>query len=162
MKPFSAVDSAQIQILPRESGFVAGSKIFTLDGELPVEHLCSGDRVITRDTGMAVLMAIQAIQIECNMVSIAKGALGQNSPATEIVLPAKQHVLLRNWRAVALTGKKQALVPAGSLVNIEHIRPLGPKPARLFNLIFGQPHIVYVDGVEMQCGSPQRTMSVAA
>jgi len=111
MKPFSAEDSAQTQTLPRTSGFLVGSKILTLDGELPVEHLCVGDRVITRDTGMAVLQAIHVTQTECNLVAIAKGALGQNSPLADISVPVDQQILLRGWRAVALTGKKQVLLP---------------------------------------------------
>lgn len=36
------------------SGFAAGAVIMTLDGEKAVEDLRPGDRVITRDTGMAV------------------------------------------------------------------------------------------------------------
>ena len=37
-----------------ESGLCAGTTIITLDGEMPVEHLSVGDRVITRDSGMSV------------------------------------------------------------------------------------------------------------
>ena len=40
------------------SGVCAGTTIMTLDGETPVEHLAPGSRVITRDTGMAVLRAV--------------------------------------------------------------------------------------------------------
>jgi len=30
----------------------------TLDGEMPVEHLSVGDRIITHDAGMSIIMAI--------------------------------------------------------------------------------------------------------
>lgn len=162
MKPFSAEDSAQTQTLPRTSGFLVGSKILTLDGELPVEHLCVGDRVITRDTGMAVLQAIHVTQTECNLVAIAKGALGQNSPLADISVPVDQQILLRGWRAVALTGKKQVLSAVGSLTNNEFICPVGLKRVRLFSLTFAKPHILYVDGLEMECSCQKATLRAAA
>jgi len=41
-----------------ESGICAGTTIMTLDGEIPVEHLSVGDRIITRDSGMSIIKAI--------------------------------------------------------------------------------------------------------
>ena len=38
----------------------AWTKVMTLDGEMPVEFLTEGDRVTTRDTGMAVLKAVRS------------------------------------------------------------------------------------------------------
>ena len=36
------------------NGLIAGTRLWTLDGEMPVQYLSPGDRIITRDTGMAV------------------------------------------------------------------------------------------------------------
>ena len=97
-------------------GIAAGTKVMTLDGEMPVEFLTEGDRVITRDTGMAVLKAVRSRKIACSVVHIAGGSLGHNRPDSDIALPSGQEVLIRDWRAEALFGKKTALVTADRLI----------------------------------------------
>jgi len=59
------------------SGLAAGTTVMTLDGETPVENLKVGSRIITRDTGMAVLRSITkhevhvaAIQIKARRIRI--------------------------------------------------------------------------------------------
>ncbi len=110
MKPFSAEDSAQTQAISEPSGFVLGSNILTLDGELPVEFLSVGDRIITRDAGMVVLRDVKVIEVECPMVWIMGGSLGHDKPEDDTYLLASQKVLVRDWRAKALTQQNQALV----------------------------------------------------
>ncbi len=162
MKPFSAVTSAPRRTLSAPSGFLFGSKILTLDGELPVEFLSIGDRVITRDSGMAILQDVIAHEATCEMVSIMAGTLGHERPDEDALLPAHQKVLLRDWRAEALSGKPQALVTAGDLVDGEFIRPAGRHAARLFELVFDAPHILYVSGLELACEPQGFTLSKAA
>ncbi|MEY8841162.1 hypothetical protein AB9K41_19210, partial [Cribrihabitans sp. XS_ASV171] len=42
-----------------ETGLPADANLLTLDGEIPTEHLCAGDRVITRDSGTAILRGLR-------------------------------------------------------------------------------------------------------
>jgi len=48
------------QVPSESTGFLAQSIILTLDGEKPVGDIKPGDRVITRDSGMALVKAVQA------------------------------------------------------------------------------------------------------
>lgn len=125
-----------------------------MDGELPVEFLSPGDRIITRDSGVAELAYIHAIKTHCEMIAVMGGSLGHNKPEDDTAIPASQGVLLRDWRAAALRGARQAVVPARELTDGEFIRSLGTRSVMLYVLEFDAPHILYVDGMELATELP--------
>ncbi|MEL7254506.1 MAG: Hint domain-containing protein [Pseudomonadota bacterium] len=130
-------------------GFLAHSNIMTAAGERPVQSLQPGDRIITRDQGMVVLDDLRAREGEVQLIKIAARSLGHNRPEEDTFLPAGQRVLIRDWRASALFGSRTALVPAERLVDAEFVT-LGPKQRMtVYDLLFDDPHIVYVDGLEL-------------
>lgn len=127
----------------------SGTIVLTLDGALPVEFLTAGDRVITRDSGTSVLRALRRHKICLPTVAIRGGALGHMRPEDEVILPAAQEILIRDWRAQALFGKAQALVPVSRLVDGTHICALGEQEMTLHEMVFDAPHILYADGLEL-------------
>ena len=130
-------------------GLVAGTILLTSDGEIPVEFLSPGDRIITRNAGMVPLRAIETEKIKIEAVRINAGALGHIKPPHTVMLPASQTVLVRDWRAKALGGATQAVMPAGCLVDDEYISSLGPRQMVLIKLGFDAPYVVYADGLEL-------------
>lgn len=130
-------------------GIAAGTTVLTLDGELPVEMLSPGDRVITRDSGMAVLRDIRTRRVRTEAVAIAAGSLGHTRPDDDMVLPAAQTVLVRDWRAEALFGAPQAMVPVARLADGQYVRPLGETELTLVELVFDREHVVYAGGMEV-------------
>ena len=154
---------AQIASCPADmvQGFPRGSTILTLDGALPVEFLSPGDRIISRDRGMVILQAVEVVDIDCDTVAIMAGTLGADRPDCDVILPAHQEVLLRDWRARALYGRDQALAMTGDLADGEFIRHVGRQTLTLIQLHFDAPHILYVDGMELAC-SPQEPLQNAA
>ncbi|WP_137701953.1 Hint domain-containing protein [Marimonas lutisalis] len=133
------------------NGFPLGSIILTLDGALPVEHLAPGDRIITRDRGMVLLGDVTSRRARVETVSIIGGSLGHTCPDDDTLIPADHKVLVRDWRAQALFGQPQALVPARDLADGEFVRLAGMRDMTLFDLSFDGPHILYVDGLELAC-----------
>lgn len=131
------------------SGLLAGSKVMTAKGERCVSTLRPGDRVITRDRGMAVLEDIRAREVTAQLVKITARALGHNRPEDDTVLPAGQRVLIRDWRAKAVFGSRHALVPAERLVDGEFITLDATAVVTLYDLLFDDPHVLYVDGLEL-------------
>ncbi|SIS91632.1 Hint domain-containing protein [Roseivivax lentus] len=132
----------------------AGTSVLTLDGALPAEFLSPGDRVITRDAGMAVLREVVIRTGPVDAVAIRAGTLGHTRPDQDALLPASQEVLIRDWRAQAIFGRARALVPAARLVDGEFIRTLGPVEMTLVALVFDAPHIIYADGLELAAALP--------
>lgn len=133
----------------RMTGFVSGTEIVTSDGLLPVEHLSKGDRVITRDGGMKQVSWVDAVYITTNAVVIAADALGFAKPASRVVVPEGQHLLIRDWRAKALYGANVVGVPAWRLVDGAYNRRVGARSLHLFRIGFETQHTVYAGGLEM-------------
>mgnify|MGYP005845286687 CR=1 FL=1 len=131
------------------SGLRADSVIMTLSGEMAVSDLSPGDRVITRDSGMAHVRSAISRKVLCRAVRILAGSLGHTRPDCDVTLPAGQPVLVRDWRARAIFGARQALVPAHRLIDGEYIIDQGEVELTLYHLVFDAPHVLYVDGLEL-------------
>ena len=140
-------------------GLVSGTLLLTADGEIPVEYLSPGDKIITRNAGMVPLTAIQSYRTTDEAVKIAAGSLGDTKPTHHVIIPAAQLVLVRDWRARAMRGAAQAVMPAGCLIDDEFITSLGPREMTLVRLGFEAPHVVYADGLELSV--PAMTMTGA-
>lgn len=137
----------------RPAGITVGTPVLTLDGELPVQFLAPGDRVITRN-GARVLKAI-GVQVlrEAAMIRVSASALGHDRPEGDVFLAPAQKVLLRDWRAKALYGSETALVEAVRLADGEYIRKETVAELRLFTLHFGRDEVIYAGGLELACES---------
>lgn len=131
------------------SGLCADSTIMTLSGERAVCDLVPGDRVITRDSGVAHVKSIRSQQVITQAVRILAGSLGHTRPERDVTLPAGQPVLVRDWRAKAIFNARQAMVPAHRLIDGEFITDEGEVEMMLYQLTFDAPHILYVDGLEV-------------
>lgn len=136
-----------------EAGFLPGTILLTQDGEMPVEFLSPGDRIITRDRGFVPLRHITRAPQCVRAIRFAAGSLGDTRPDCDLILPAGQLVLIRDWRAQALFGTAQAMVRADALVDGEFICDLGPREMPLFQLNFDSAHVLYAGGLEVagQC-----------
>ncbi len=131
------------------TGLIDGTTVMTLDGELPVGHLSAGDRVITRDSGVAVLKEIRITEIEIAPIEVKAGSLGHTRPDRDTYLAPGAQVHIRDWRAQAMYGTKKANVPARRLTDGEFISEGAKRAVRVFDLVFDRPHIVYADGLEI-------------
>ncbi|MBN7787567.1 Hint domain-containing protein [Ponticoccus gilvus] len=131
------------------NALVAGTVVLTLEGALPVEFINPGERVITRDSGMAVVRQVRRGFRRMRAVSIRAGSLGNARPDHDITLSASQEILVRDWRAPMLFGASQALIPVERLVDGEFIRHLGVIEIETVELVFDTAHILYADGLEL-------------
>ncbi len=141
------------------NALLAGATVYSGDGEIPVEYLCPGDRVITRDTGVAVLRNVQSLRVKAACVQIKAGSLGNSRPDRDVTLLASQQILVRDWRAKALFGQPQALVTAARLVDGAFVTSVAPREVQLIQLVFETQHILYADGLELASTSPIAAMA---
>lgn len=145
-----------------DCGLLAGTIVLTSDGEMPVDALCAGDRIITRDAGMIRLVAVSRRRMHGRAILFAAGSLGHTRPGEDSLLPAGQAVLVRDWRAGAMAGAAQALIRADALVDGEFVRDLGERSMRLFRLHLDAAHVIYAGGLEVAAGPRDRARRVAA
>lgn len=133
------------------SGVLQGTKILTLDGEIPVDFLEMGDRVLTR-SGARILKSIEiTVMAHVRMVRIGASTLGVERPEEDVLVPAGQKILVRDWRAMAFAGTKQALIAAARLTDGEFIRGEVLDLARIYTLGFEDEVVIYAGGLELAC-----------
>jgi hypothetical protein len=149
---FATGKSGAMWITRPHTGFVAGTILLTLDGEVPVEQLVPGMQMITRNSGFAELENVDIQEVTTRPVCIDSGVTGDNYPDRDLVLGPDQPVLVRDWRARAMFGAEQALVPVNALVDGEFIDFAPLQTLTLFNPVFDCRHILYVEGLELASG----------
>ena len=131
------------------AGLAAGTTVMTLDGEKAVETLTSGDRIITRDSGMAILRETRSQNVHVTSIQIKAGSLGHTRPEDDMIVGPDTLVHIRDWRAKALFGADVATVKAKRLIDGEFVSEVEAKTLTFYELIFEKQHIVYADGLEV-------------
>jgi hypothetical protein len=134
------------------TGMAAGTSVMTLDGAIPVEFLNVGDRVLTRD-GARTLRGIAVRVVNGDAVRVGPGTLGHDKPTEDVVLAVGQPMLVRDWRAKALYGAAQALVPVERMADGQMIRRVSVRGLRMFTLTFDSVVVVYAGGLELACSA---------
>ena len=146
--PASAPGTAEVFA---DAAILLGTPVMTLDGDLPVEFIAPGDRVITRN-GMRKVVAVEVTRVKnARVVCISCDSLGVGRPAEDLVVSPNQPVLIRDWRAMALYGKAEAMIPAARLCDGEFIRGEILAEARFVTLRFAGPEVIYAGGMELAC-----------
>lgn len=135
-----------------EPGLPGSAKILTVSGQVAVQDLEPGDRIITRQSGASRLLGLACETRLTQVVAFHRLAVEGAGGLITTILPADQPVFLRDWRAQAMFGAKQALVAAHRLVDEEFVTHRIPKKMTLFNLHFEGLRIVYVEGMELAAG----------
>ncbi|MGB7319646.1 MAG: Hint domain-containing protein [Planktotalea sp.] len=135
----------------RQSGLCADTIILTMDGELRACDVAPGDRIITRDAGMAVLRGVRRKRVMCEGVQIKAGSLGHTRPPADMLLPCGTQILIRDWRAKALYASAQKLVPAVDLLDGEFVTLVPEQELEIVEFIFDTPHVIYAGGLEIGC-----------
>lgn len=134
-----------------DAGIVLGTPVLTLDGELPVEYIAPGDRVITRN-GMRKVVQVEVTRVEnARVVAVARDTLGVGRPVEDVMISPNQPVMIRDWRAKALYGQDEALIPASRLCDGEFIRAEILADARFVTLRFEGTEVIYAGGMELVC-----------
>jgi len=135
------------------NGIGLGTGVLTVDGELPVEFLDPGDRVVTYDQGLARLDRVEVRLVPASeTVRVRPSVLDPNGDGRDFIVSARQLMLVRDWRARFLWNRPIALVEARQLVDGAHVaRRSGEAPVRLFQLVFGdRQHLVEIAGGNFQ------------
>lgn len=133
------------------AGMAAGTRIRTLDGELPVEYLVPGDRIVTR-SGARRLVSVSVRQARAlDIVRVRASTLGHDRPEADLLLGPGQPVMVRDWRAKVLYGADVVAVRAARLADGEYILREHHAAIRLFTLRFAEDEVVWAEGVELAC-----------
>lgn len=145
------------------NGIGLGTGVLTADGELPVEYLVPGDRIVTFDRGLVRLERIEVrLAPARDAVRVRPSVLDPDGNGRDMILSARQQVLVRDWRARILWHRPIALVEVRRMIDGAHVARIeGEAPVRLFQLVFAdRQHLVEVAGGTFQLASARMAAQV--
>lgn len=140
--------------------FVLGTLIRTENGEVPVETLAVGDMVATRDHGLRPILwigsrllnaAVLAANPQLRPIRIRAGALGDNSPSSDLLVSPQHRVLVRSRIAQKMFGTTEILVAAKQLLFLDGIDIAEDVDSvEYFHFLFDQHEVVISNGAETE------------
>jgi len=136
----NTVKQARLKTSGQVGGLPSGTKVMTLRGEIAVERLLEGDRVIARCGARALRSVRRESHDRCNMVRITASSLGLAQPETDIIVTPQQKFLVDG---VSAKGPVKTTVTAQEMVDGMFICAEELRKAELFVLEFDGPAVIY-------------------
>jgi hypothetical protein len=146
------------------SGLGPGSMVMTMDGELPVEWLTTGDRVITRDHGAQPLRALvrqrssasDAVPLPEPVTLGPKSDHTDTKPWDRLRLAPGHRVLVKNYALQLNFGLDEALARPCDLTRRRIARP-NPDLGLLtyHHLILARHELILVGGIWVESTCPE-------
>ncbi|MBR9841906.1 MAG: hypothetical protein GYB25_02010 [Rhodobacteraceae bacterium] len=128
--------------------FVRGVRIATARGEIPVETLSIGDRVITRDRGYQEIRWIGSTTREAKgklapILFKAGSCLGNTA---DIMVSPNHRMLAKGGGVELVSGAPEALVPAKFMINGNDILQMEGASVEYFHILFDHHELVWSEG----------------
>jgi Ca2+-binding RTX toxin-like protein len=143
--------------------FTPGTLIATPKGEVPVESLKAGDRIITRDNGIQELRWIgqrgfdwahMTANPHLRPVMIRQGSLGNGLPERDMMVSPNHRVLVSNERTSLYFDEHEVLVAAKHLIGGKGIFEVDSIGTTYLHLMFDQHEVVLSDGAWTESFQP--------
>ncbi len=140
--------------------FVSGTMIRTEAGEVPVERLEVGQKVVTRDDGAQPIRwigrRVMAAEGEMAPVEISAGTFGDHG---RLCVSPLHRVLVENAQAELLFGTHEVLVAARDLVDGKRVTKRTGGLVEYVHILFDDHQVVWSDGMlsESFLPGPQTT-----
>lgn len=144
------------------AGFFAGTMISTDEGEVPVDWLRPGDRVLTRDSGYVALGWIGRVAAPPSTIPatlIPRGALGRDLPVRPLRLPSSHGVLLASGLFDLHFGASEMLADARDLPESGAAALQDGTP--VYQLAFAEHQIILAEGLWVESLMPDRVPQAA-
>jgi len=165
--------SGDCDVYPSEKGwnmpgtdvicFTRDAMIATMSGELPVQSLREGDRVITRDNGLQEIAWIgQKTLTQSDLaqnpnlqpIVIKAGSLGHNQPERDLMVSPNHRMLIANDANALLFDERETLVAAKHLVGKPGVVRATVASVTYFHVLFEHHEVVLGNGAWSESFQP--------
>ncbi len=146
--------------------FTPGTKIATLKGEVPVENLVAGDKVVTRDNGVKVIRWTGQKKIDWRTMAsnphlkpvlLRQGSLGKDLPERGLMVSPNHRILVANDRTALQFDEAEVLVAAKHLICGIPVRSIDSIGTTYIHFLFDQHEVVLSDGIWTESFQPTDT-----
>jgi Ca2+-binding RTX toxin-like protein len=143
--------------------FTPGTMIATPRGEVPVELLRVGDKVITRDNGIEEVRWIGARHLEwaelganphLQPVLIRQGSLGNGLPEQDMMVSPNHRMLVANDRTALYFAEHEVLVAAKHLVGMKGVHSVTSMGTTYLHFMFDRHEVVLANGAWTESFQP--------
>ena len=143
--------------------FTPGTLIATPRGEVPVETLKVGDKVITRDNGIQEIRWTGrrdmtagdfAVAPHLRPIQIRKGSLGNGLPERDMMVSPNHRVLVANDRTALYFDEHEVLVAAKHLIAGDGIRAIQSSGTSYIHFMCDRHEVVLSDGAWTETFQP--------
>ncbi|WP_025061977.1 Hint domain-containing protein [Sulfitobacter guttiformis] len=143
--------------------FTPGTRIATPRGEVAVEELKLGDRVITRDNGLQNIRWIGRVALTAkdlrdkahlSPILIAKGALGNDLPERDMMVSPNHRMLVANDKTALYFEEREVLVAAKHLTGLAGVTVVDEIDVTYIHLMFDQHEVILSDGTWSESFQP--------
>jgi Ca2+-binding RTX toxin-like protein len=147
--------------------FTPGTLISTERGEVAVEDLRAGDRVVTRDNGLQTLrwvgskrlsLADLIVNPALRPVEIGAGALGHGLPTRPMRVSPQHRIVIEGARAEMLFGEPEVLVAATHLTSLPGVEVKLSAAVRYVHVMFDRHEIICANGAWTESFQPAQRM----
>ncbi len=143
--------------------FTPGTAIATPKGEVPVQDLQPGDRVLTRDNGIQELVWVggrELTQLDLRRtpglqpVLIRAGSLGPNVPERDVLVSPNHRMLVTEPRAALYFEDSEVLAAAKHLTSLDGIDQVQMDTVRYVHLMCARHEVVLSNGAWTESFQP--------
>lgn len=148
------------QIIPC---FTPGTRIATPRGEVAVEKLVVGDRVITRDNGLQTIRWIGTREMSADdfaaaahlaPIRIAQGALGNDLPERDLMVSPNHRILVANDKTALYFEESEVLVAAKHLTGLPGVQVVRGISTSYIHMMFDQHEVILSNGTWSESFQP--------
>lgn len=145
--------------------FTPGTLITTHRGELPVDAIAVGDRVVTRDNGIQTVrwvgktqMYLQDFQLEPHLlpVFIQQGSLGKGLPERDMMVSPNHRILVQSGRTSLKYEEREVLVAAKHLA-AQGVHTVQSSGTKYIHFMCDRHEVVLSNGVWTETFHPDDT-----
>ncbi|MGB4828854.1 MAG: Hint domain-containing protein [Paracoccaceae bacterium] len=143
--------------------FTPGTLIATPRGEVPVELLRAGDKVVTRDNGIQEIrwtgqktLTGQDLRLNShlNPVFVKRGALGNGLPEQDMMVSPNHRLLVANDRTQLYFDEHEVLVAAKHLVGTKGVHAVEAIGVEYIHFMFDRHEVVLSNGAWTESFQP--------
>ncbi|MEP2531168.1 Hint domain-containing protein [Shimia sp.] len=143
--------------------FTPGTRILTPMGEVPVENLRAGDKVVTRDNGLQDICWSGKKHLsgkdlmarpQLRPILIKQGALGPNQPERDMMVSPSHRMLLVSQQAELLFDEREVLVAAKHLTHLDGVLQVDTVGVDYIHIMCENHEVLLADGAWSESFQP--------